>query len=275
MRAHWRQIWQRAIDLRRSVTCGMADRRHGRVRPCGAVLDLAQPGAFAESEGTLDINRPRPPDLGRDRLGHARPRAPAPLISAAEQTRAARVGAWLFRYRSFLPVPVVIIGLLVPGDQGLFTWIVGGLLIALGEAFRLAGVAAAGTVTRRRSRNVRELVNWGVFALSRNPLYVGNFFIWIGFAEMSGVQWFPVVAAALFVAEYHFIVAYEEGVLESTFGEEYLAYKAKVPRWLPRVGARATRGELHWAEAWKSERSTFMQYAALVVLLIVKARWRF
>jgi protein-S-isoprenylcysteine O-methyltransferase Ste14 len=194
------------------------------------------------------------------------------VISAAEQTRAARIGAWFFRYRSFLPVPIVIIGLLVPGHQWLATWVIGAACILVGEAFRLAGVAAAGTVTRRRSRNVRELVTWGVFALTRNPLYVGNFFIWIGFAVMSGVTWFPIVAAILFAVEYHYIVSYEEGVLESTFGAEYLAYKAKVARWWPHVGAHSVPGEHRWGEAWISERSTFMQYAALIALLIVKAK---
>jgi protein-S-isoprenylcysteine O-methyltransferase Ste14 len=194
------------------------------------------------------------------------------VISAAEQTRAARVGAWLFRYRSFLPVPIVVIGLLVPGRQWFLTWAIGAWFIIWGEGFRLTGVSAAGTVTRRRSRNVKELVTWGVFGMTRNPLYVGNFLIWIGFAIMSGVTWFPVVAAILFAVEYTYIVAYEEGVLESTFGAEYLAYKGKVARWWPHVGARFASGEHHWAEAWKSERSTFLQYAAIVALLILKAR---
>src|SRR5262249_41417381 len=152
---------------------------------------------------------------------------------------------------------------------------VGTWFIVWGEAFRLMGVAAAGTVTRRRSRNVKELVTWGVFGMTRNPLYVGNLLIWIGFAFMSGVSWFPIVAIVLFALEYHYIVAYEEGVLESTFGADYLAYKNRVARWWPRVGARFVPGEHHWAEAWKSERSTFMQYAALVALLIVKSRLRF
>jgi protein-S-isoprenylcysteine O-methyltransferase Ste14 len=197
------------------------------------------------------------------------------VISAAEQSRAARIGAWLFRYRSFLPVPIVIIGLAVPGRQWWLTWAVGAWFIIWGEGFRITGVAAAGTVTRRRSRNVKELVTWGVFGMTRNPLYVGNLLIWIGFAVMSGVTWFPIVAILVFAIEYHFIVAYEEGVLESTFGAEYLAYKTKTARWWPHTGARFVAGEHHWAEAWKSERSTFLQYAALIGLLIVKAYYRF
>ena len=97
-------------------------------------------------------------------------------------------------------------------------WILGFVLIVLGEAIRLAGVAAAGTVTRRRSRTVQRLVTYGIFAWMRNPLYVGNFLIWIGFTVISGVLWFIPVAVLLFAIEYTLIVRYEEGVLESIFG---------------------------------------------------------
>jgi protein-S-isoprenylcysteine O-methyltransferase Ste14 len=149
-------------------------------------------------------------------------------------------------------------------------WIVGGLMVALGEAVRLAGVAAAGTVTRRRSRNVQRLVTYGVFAWVRNPLYVGNLVIWMGFVLISGVYWFFPVALALFATEYTLIVRYEEGVLESIFGAEYLAFRDRTPRWLPRPPAAPERGPHAWPDAWRSELSTFVQYAALAVLFALK-----
>ncbi|HWZ60440.1 MAG TPA: isoprenylcysteine carboxylmethyltransferase family protein [Gemmatimonadaceae bacterium] len=196
----------------------------------------------------------------------------SPSVSPAEQARPARIGGTLFRYRSFLPVPLVAVALLAPGHLSLWGWVGGGALILLGEAIRLAGVAAAGTVTRRRSRNVKRLVTYGAFAWSRNPLYNGNFLIWLGFAIASGVWWFPIVAVLLFAVEYRYIVAYEEGVLESIFGETYLAYKARTPRWIPRPPREREAGEFHWAEAFKSETSTFLQYVALVAALVIKAR---
>jgi protein-S-isoprenylcysteine O-methyltransferase Ste14 len=162
--------------------------------------------------------------------------------------------------------------LLAPGKTSLAGWIVGGLLVVAGEAMRLAGVAAAGTVTRRRSREVKRLVTYGVFAWSRNPLYNGNLLAWLGFVVISGVHWFLPVALLLFAFEYSLIVRYEEGVLESTFGEEYLAYKRRTSRWLPRPPAAAEQGEHCWAEAWRSEVSTFLQYAALVAAFVVKDR---
>jgi protein-S-isoprenylcysteine O-methyltransferase Ste14 len=198
----------------------------------------------------------------------------SPSLSPAEQALPARIGGALFRYRSFLPLPLVAVALLAPGHLSLWGWVAGGALIAMGEAIRLAGVAAAGTVTRRRSRNVTRLVTYGAFAWSRNPLYNGNLLIWLGFSVASGVPWFPPLAFVLFAIEYHYIVAYEEGVLESIFGETYLAYKTRTPRWIPRPPRQQESEpyELHWAEAIKSETSTFLQYVALVAALLIKAR---
>lgn len=194
-------------------------------------------------------------------------------VSAAEQSTAARIGAVLFKNRSWIPVPFVIVPLLVPGDQAAWSWIVGLLLVAIGELIRVAGVAAAGTVTRRRSRDVQRLVTYGIFGWVRNPLYVGNFLAWMGFTVVSGVLWFLPVAALLFAIEYTLIVRYEEGVLESIFGREYLEYKQRTPRWFPRPPAVRETGQHDWKEAWWSERSTLLQYVVLVVVFLVKDRY--
>src|SRR5437868_7930271 len=191
-------------------------------------------------------------------------------ISAAERTRSARIGALLFRNRSWLPVLFIGVPLLVPGHMTATGWIVGAVAIIAGEWIRLTGVAAAGTVTRRRSRTVQRLVTYGIFAWMRNPLYVGNFLIWIGFTIISGVWWFLPIAIVIFAVEYSLIVRYEEGVLESIFGPEYLAYRQTTPRWLPRPPQQSANGPHDWREAWRSEVSTFLQYAALVVLFAVK-----
>ena len=194
-------------------------------------------------------------------------------ISNAEQTRSARIGAMLFRNRSWLPVLFIGVPLLVPGRMSTALWIIGAIFIVAGEWIRLAGVAAAGTVTRRRSRTVQRLVTYGIFVWVRNPLYVGNLLIWMGFTIISGVLWFLPIAVVIFAIEYSLIVRYEEGVLESIFGGEYLAYKQSTPRWTPRPPKVASSGPHDWREAWRSETSTFLQYAALVGIFAIKQWW--
>src|SRR4051812_38561999 len=197
---------------------------------------------------------------------------PAPTTSAAEQSQAARVSAILFRNRSWLPVPFLLVALLVPAHPGVAHWIAAAILIVVGEWIRLAGVSAAGTVTRRRSRDVQRLVNYGIFSWMRNPLYVGNFLIWMGFVVASGVLWFLPIAIVIFAVEYTYIVAYEEGVLESIFGQEYLTYKQRTHRWFPKPPSVKETGPHDWGEAWRSEISTFLQYAALVVAFVIKGK---
>jgi len=160
-------------------------------------------------------------------------------------------------------VPFLAVPLFAPGAQTMRGWLWGAGVIVLGELVRIAGVAAAGSVTRRRSRDVQRLVTYGIFAWLRNPLYVGNLMIWIGFVIGSGVRWFVPVAIVLFAVEYSLIVRYEEGVLESIFGGEYVTYKGRTPRWLPKPPSVVASGEHDWLEALRSEVSTFAQYVAL------------
>jgi protein-S-isoprenylcysteine O-methyltransferase Ste14 len=197
----------------------------------------------------------------------------AVAISESERSPAARIGQVLFKHRGWLPVPFLAVPLLVPGQQTSTTWAAGLLLITLGELVRIAGVAAAGTVTRRRSRDVQRLVTYGAFAWCRNPLYVGNFLAWMGFTVISGVFWFLPVAIVIFAIEYTLIVRYEEGVLESIFGQEYLDYKARTPRWFGRPPANSTAGQHDWQEAIWSERSTFLQYVVLAAAFYFKPRF--
>ena len=201
------------------------------------------------------------------------PASPTPRVSAAEQTPAARIGAVLFRHRGWLPVLFLGVPLIAPGIMSPRLWAIGLALILIGEGWRLWGVAAAGTTTRRRSRNVQRLVTYGPFAWSRNPLYNGNFLIWMGFVVISGVLWFLPIAIVLFALEYSLIVRFEEGVLESTFGEEYLDYRSHTPRWLPRPPRVRASGEMNWSEAWRSELSTFLQYVILLAAFVVKSRY--
>jgi protein-S-isoprenylcysteine O-methyltransferase Ste14 len=196
-----------------------------------------------------------------------------PRVSVAEQSIPAQVGGVLFRHRGWLPLLFLGIPLVLPGSTSLFGWEVGLALIVIGEVIRLAGVAAAGTVTRRRSRTVQRLVIYGIFAWTRNPLYIGNFFAWMGFVTISGVLWFLPIAVLLFAVEYELIIRYEEGVLESIFGREYLDYKNEVPRWIPRPPkGEQVAGEYHWGEAFRSEISTFLQYAVLLLAFWIKSQ---
>jgi protein-S-isoprenylcysteine O-methyltransferase Ste14 len=193
----------------------------------------------------------------------------AALARTAEHAFLARLGAWLFRHRGFLPVPFIVVPFIWHGSMVAASWALGVLIVAGGESLRLWGVAAAGAETRRRSRGVSRLVTYGPFAWLRNPLYVGNFFIWTGFSVIAGIHWFLPIAVAVFALEYTPIVRYEEAVLEATFGAEYLRYKQATPRWVPVAPEAERAGPMCWRTAWRSERSTLVQFAVLASVLAI------
>ena len=177
-------------------------------------------------------------------------------------------GEWLFRNRGWIPAPFAALPLVSQGETTAFGWIAGGAAIAAGEALRVWGVATAGPETRRRSRKVARLVTHGPFAFVRNPIYVGNFLMWMGFGIAAGAHWFVPVAAALFAVEYGLIVQFEERVLVATFGADYERYRERTPRWFPRMPDAPTRGGFVWGEAVRRETITVALVTALLIALV-------
>ncbi len=116
----------------------------------------------------------------------------------------------------------------------------------------------------------------GRTALVRNPLYIGNLFIWIGFVVWSGLFWMVPVALVVFLLEYGAITGFEASLLCEKYPEDYPRYVAAVPAWLPRFAnlgeAVAARGSHPWREVFFSERGTLIAVFLMIVLLILKGR---
>jgi protein-S-isoprenylcysteine O-methyltransferase Ste14 len=126
---------------------------------------------------------------------------------------------------------------LPPGDGlGALRWtglilIVAGLAVVL-EAF--ARFAWEGLGTPAPVAPTRTLVVSGFYRLVRNPMYVAVTALIFGQALLFaswGVALYGVVVAAGF---HTFVHLYEEPTLRQAYGEEYAAYCAATPRWIPR-----------------------------------------
>jgi len=190
-----------------------------------------------------------------------------------------RLGSWFFPRRSWIPIPLVAALLLFPAETSSLGWFWAGLaLVIVGEWIRLAAVRQIGVISRTRSDRTGPLVETGPFARVRNPLYLGNLALWVGITLSARLPWLAPAVAALLFAEYHAIVRWEEQLLESRIGNEYAAYAARVPRWIPsgsRPGSRVSGSEegapFSWRETLFSERGTLLAVAAGYVLLWVKA----
>ncbi len=78
-----------------------------------------------------------------------------------------------------------------------------------------------------------ELFQEGLFAHTRNPLYLGNTFILIGSVLTINLYLFWFVILPLFFFIYYSIIKAEEDFLYKRFSEKYIQYKNRVPRFFP------------------------------------------
>ena len=169
----------------------------------------------------------------------------------------------MFRHRGWLPVPLAAVCLLPRPSWSPLALV----CLLAGEGIRLWAVGHIGRRSRTRGAEVGDLVDVGPYARLRNPLYVGNLLLWVGF----GLLGWPavIVVVPLLLVHYHFIVGWEERQLAAQIGPAYTDYLTRVSRWLPLGSPR--RGEWSLREGLRSERGTFLVLAAMGAGFV--ARW--
>jgi protein-S-isoprenylcysteine O-methyltransferase Ste14 len=108
------------------------------------------------------------------------------------------------------------------------------LLLAIGLFVGVVGLAirgwAAGTIHKER-----QLTTTGPYAFTRNPLYVGSFFLGLGITLAGGHWIWPTVFLVFYVGVYGRTMAGEEALLTGLYGDRYRAYAANVPAVFPRL----------------------------------------
>ena len=79
-----------------------------------------------------------------------------------------------------------------------------------------------------------KVVKTGVFAISRNPLYLGSVMIFLGIALALNMLWTLVTLLVSIIVCHYVLIIPEEKYLAEKFDEEYKDYTATVRRWLGR-----------------------------------------
>ncbi len=119
----------------------------------------------------------------------------------------------------------------------------------------------------------------GPYAITRNPLYVGNFLIGTGFSIMTGRVILLLLFLAGFLYIYKLTIQNEEKFLSDKFGEIFAVYKERVPVFFPvkllSSGSESgddSNSHFEWQLVLKHrEYNTWLGIIAGLIILIAKA----
>lgn len=79
-----------------------------------------------------------------------------------------------------------------------------------------------------------KVVKTGVFAISRNPLYLASVVVLLGLASAINMLWAVIMLLLSIIICRYVLIIPEEQYLAEKFGQEYKEYTASVHRWLGR-----------------------------------------
>jgi protein-S-isoprenylcysteine O-methyltransferase Ste14 len=135
-------------------------------------------------------------------------------------------------------------------------------LVVLGETVR---VWASGHIEK-----TQVLATGGPYAHSRNPLYVGSVLLALGLAVAAASVWVAGAVIVYFAAFYPAVMREEADFLRQKFPDEYRAWEASVPVFLPRIVPGGPRTS-HFS--WRRVRTNKEWRTAVAVPLVAGLLW--
>jgi protein-S-isoprenylcysteine O-methyltransferase Ste14 len=190
-------------------------------------------------------------------------------------------GNWLFRRRSWLPVFMVAAGIFIMyiGNRQAIIYDMRDELIFLsvslfGQIIRAYTVGFAPKNTSGRNTEIGQLADelntTGIYSIVRHPLYVGNFFMWLGPVLFLRSVSFSIVFILLYWLYYERIMFAEEQFLRRKFGEIYDKWSEKVASFIPfSINYIPSKLQFSFRNVLKREYNSFINIFAIFILLDV------
>lgn len=119
----------------------------------------------------------------------------------------------------------------------------------------------------------------GPYSHVRNPMYIGRFFLGLGFFIITANPYLLAGYVMLFAAYAHMRVNREEGRLKVIFAPDYQHYCSEINRWLPKFKAysRSESKNASWAQVCVNHENINMLgtliVLAAVYIRIIKLPW--
>ncbi len=117
--------------------------------------------------------------------------------------------------------------------NNLVPWLVRLILFIVIIAVAFVFIRASHNVLFRHPENKDDLITDGVLGHVRNPMYLGVLLIYLACIFLS-ISLISIAIWIVIIIIYDKLATFEEKQLEELFGQKYLEYKEKVPKWDPR-----------------------------------------
>lgn len=188
-----------------------------------------------------------------------------------------KFGNRLFHYRNFL-FPVFYLALFIPSapvfDRIVISEIIGLILILAGIAIRSITIGFVYIVRGGKNREIfaDNLVTDGIYSICRNPMYLGNILLIVGFGIFANSLLFTLIFSPLFIIFYHTIILAEEAYLTSRFGNVYIEYKEDVNSIFPdlrKIGKASSGYKFNWKKVLNKEHFSFHVYICGILLVLL------
>ncbi len=197
----------------------------------------------------------------------------------ALQEELEKQGNYLFKYRGTLPIIILVGGLIF------YAYEIGIANLAPTEAYKFIGLAislfglliriitignvAKNTSGRNTERQIADVVNTkGIYSTVRHPLYVGNFFMWLGIAVITESLWFVAAFVFMYWVYYERIMFAEEQFLRRKFQDNYLNWAAKTPAFIPclKKWKKNENASFNLRKVLRQEKNGFMAIFVIINL---------
>jgi protein-S-isoprenylcysteine O-methyltransferase Ste14 len=194
-----------------------------------------------------------------------------------------KVGNFLFKHRSFTPIPLIIFVFVIfkpvnLGDKNILINLSGILISFIGEIIRIIAVGYSFTGTSGRETFLRAdaLNTTGIYAIVRNPLYIGNFFMFTGLVIVFSNVFAAFIFALFLILQYYFIILSEENFLKEKYGEPYEAYCRQVRRVMPTFkNYKGNQNPFSLKKVILKENDSIFNMLMMFLLVTLYKEWRF
>jgi len=139
----------------------------------------------------------------------------------------------------------------------------------LGLLIRILAVGFSADHTSGRNTSAGQIAesvnNTGLYSMLRHPLYLGNFFMWLGIAGFTCNGWFIAAFVLMYWLYYERIMYAEEAFLIDSYGVAYTDYASDTPAFVPSFkNYKSPSNSFSWRKIIRQEKAGILNLCVVI-----------